>query len=143
MSKQKILIVQDDFLLAEGLRIVVEDAGYEVVGMARDTAGAHRLATEHGPVLAIVDMMLEVDVDGIATATALKRIHGLKILITSGFPDWVMEREGIDDLACAVLRKPYSDEEILQAVARCLRDGGAQPEPVRERSRPRPDRHRG
>lgn len=127
MSKAKILIVQDDFVLAEGLRIVLDDAGYEVVGMARDTAGADRLVTEHGPALAIVDMMLEVDVDGIATATALKRTHGLKILITTGFPDSVIEREGIDDLACAILRKPYSDEEILQAVARCLHDGGAQP----------------
>lgn len=124
---QKILIVQDDFLLAEGLRTVIEEAGYQVVGMAKDTAAADRLATQHGPALAIVDMMLELDVDGIATATALKQKHGLKILITSGFPDSVMQREGVDDLACAILRKPYSDEEILQAVARCLNAGAQRP----------------
>jgi DNA-binding NarL/FixJ family response regulator len=126
MSKQKILIVQDDSLLAEGLRMVVEDAGYQVVGMAKDTAGADRMATEHGPELAIVDMMLELDVDGIATATALNQKHDLKILVTTGFPDSVMEREGVDKFACAILSKPYSDEEILQAVARCLDGGGAQ-----------------
>ena len=89
MTRHGILIVQDDALLAEGLRIVVEDAGYHVVGVARDTAGADRLALKHHPALAIVDMKLELDVDGIATATALKRAHGLEIMITTGFPDSV------------------------------------------------------
>jgi DNA-binding NarL/FixJ family response regulator len=121
------LIVQDDFLLAEGLRIVVEDAGYHVVGVARDTAGANRLALKHRPALAIVDMMLEIDVDGVATATALKRSHGLEILITTGFPDSVSQREGVDDLACAVVRKLYTDDDILQAVRRCLNGTHAQP----------------
>jgi two-component system, response regulator PdtaR len=127
MTLQRILIVQNDFLLAEGLRIVIVDAGYEVVGMARDTASADKLAAQHRPALAIVDMMLEVDVDGIATATFLKEKHGLEILITTGFPDAFVEREGVHDLACAVVRKPYSDEEILEAVARCLKPAPAQP----------------
>lgn len=125
--KQKILLVQDDFLLAEGLRLVLEGAGYEVVGMARDTAGAEQLAAQHRPVLAIIDMMLEVDVDGIATATVLKERYGLEVLVTTGFPDSFVEREGVDDLACAVVKKPYADKEILEAVARCLKAGPAQP----------------
>jgi DNA-binding NarL/FixJ family response regulator len=127
MTKQKILIVQNDFLLAEGLRIVIADAGYEVVGMARDTAGAEDFAKQHRPALAIIDMMLEVDVDGIATATYLKKKYGFAILITTGFPDSFVEREGVADLACAVVKKPYSDEDILQAVARCLNPAPAQP----------------
>jgi DNA-binding NarL/FixJ family response regulator len=127
MTLQRILIVQNDFLLAEGLRIVIADAGYEVVGLARDTASADKLAVQHRPVLAIVDMMLEVDVDGIATAKFLKEKHGLQILITTGFPDSFVEREGVHELACAVVKKPYSDEEILEAVARCLNPAPAQP----------------
>ena len=127
MTKQKILIVQDDSLQAEGLRIVVEGGGYEVVGLARDTASADRLATQHRPALAIVDLMLEIDVDGIATATALKRKHGLEILMTTGFPDSVVEREGVKDFACAVVRKPYTDDEILDALARCLAPAPALP----------------
>ena len=126
MALQKILIVQDDFLLAEGLRVVLVDSGYEVVGMARDTLGADKLAAQHRPALAIVDMMLEVDVDGLATATFLKDKHGLEILITTGFPDSFVEREGVHELACAVVRKPYLDEEILEAVARCLNRAPAQ-----------------
>jgi DNA-binding response OmpR family regulator len=126
MAKQKILIVQDDPLLAGALQSLLQDAGYEVVGAARGTAGADQLATQHRPVLAIVDMMLEVDVDGIATATYLKQNHGLEILITTGFPDSVVQREGVPGFACAIVKKPYTDEEILQAVKRCLPGAGAQ-----------------
>jgi hypothetical protein len=70
-------------------------------------------------------MMLEIDVDGIATANYLKQKHGLEILITTGFPDSVVQREGVPHLACAILRKPYTEEEVLEAVKRCLNGAGA------------------
>ena len=44
-----------------------------MAGVASRTAGADRLAEQHHPDLAIVDMMLEIDVDGIPTATVLAR----------------------------------------------------------------------
>jgi CheY-like chemotaxis protein len=116
----RILIVQDDFLAAERLRLLLEKAGYVVAGVASRTAGADRLAEQHHPDLAIVDMMLEVDIDGVATATALVQAHGMKILITTGFPDSVIQAERVPEIACAIVKKPYSDEEVLDAVARCL-----------------------
>lgn len=119
----KILIVQHDFLAAERLRLLLGQAGYEIVGVAARTHGAAELAARHHPDLAIVDMMLEVDVDGIRTATELARRHPMKILITTGFPDSVIEAEGVPDLACAIVRKPYTDDELLAGVARCLAQG--------------------
>jgi DNA-binding response OmpR family regulator len=120
MAPATILIVQDDFLSAERLRVLLTDAGYLVAGVAGRTAGASTLAEQHHPDLAIVDMMLELDVDGIHTATALAQAYGMKILITTGFPDSIVQAEGVPDLACAILKKPYSDDEVLAAVAQCL-----------------------
>lgn len=120
MAAGKILIVQDDFLAAERLRILLEQAGYLVVGVASRTVGADELAERHRPDLAIVDMMLEVDVDGVHTATALAQRHHVKILITTGFPDSTIEAAGVPQIACAILKKPYSDQDVLDAVARCL-----------------------
>jgi DNA-binding response OmpR family regulator len=120
VSNREILIVQDDFVEAEGLRLVLEQAGYQVVGIAGRTAEAIRLAQRFRPQLAIVDMMLELDVDGIRTATALARQQPLKVLITTGFPDAVIKGEDLSGLACAIVRKPYTEEEILAAVGRCL-----------------------
>jgi DNA-binding response OmpR family regulator len=120
MNPAAILIVQDDFLAAERLRLLLVEAGHNVVGVAGRTSGALDLARRHHPDLAIVDMMLEVDVDGVHTATELARRENVKILVTTGFPDAVIQGEGVPDLACAIVKKPYTDAEILAAVARCL-----------------------
>jgi ActR/RegA family two-component response regulator len=120
MAQDGILIVQDDFIEAERLRLMLGHAGYNVVGVAGRTDGAMRLAAQHPAALAIVDMMLEIDIDGIHTATALARRHGLKILITTGFPDAIIQAEGVPELACAIVKKPYTDGDILTAVAKCL-----------------------
>ena len=120
MKAAAILIVQDDFLAAERLRLLLVKVGHNVVGVAGRTDGAAELAQRHHPDLAIIDMMLEVNVDGIQTATELARRFGVKILITTGFPDSVVQAEGVPDLACAIVKKPYTDDEILAAVARCV-----------------------
>lgn len=120
MTAAAILIVQDDFLAAERLRLLLAQAGHEIVGVAGRTRGAAELAERHRPDLAIVDMMLEIDVDGVRTATELARRYGMKILITTGFPDTVIQAENVPDLACAIVKKPYTDDEMLAAVAKCL-----------------------
>lgn len=120
MKPVAILIVQHDFLAAERLRLLLGEAGYRIVGVAGETRGAAALADEHHPDLAIIDMMLEMDVDGVRTATELARRYDMKILITTGFPDSIIQAEGVADLACAVVRKPYTDDELLAGLARCL-----------------------
>lgn len=120
MKPTAILIVQDDFLAAERLRLLLVQGGYDVVGVAGRTSGAVDLAKQHRPDLAIVDMMLELDVDGIHTGTELARRFNMRILITTGFPDSVIQAEGVPALACAIVKKPYTDAEILAAIARCL-----------------------
>lgn len=120
MEPAAILVVQDDFLAAERLRLLLTRAGYNVVGVASRTSRAIELASENHPDLAIVDMMLEVDVDGIHTATELARRHDIKIVVTTGFPDSVIQAEGVPDLACAIVKKPYTDDEVLAAVTGCL-----------------------
>ena len=127
MNPAAILIVQDDFLAAERLRLLLGKAGYTVVGVAGRTKGAIDLAKQHHPDLAIVDMMLEIDVDGIHTASELVRRHPVKILVTTGFPDSVIQAEGVPALACAIIKKPYTDDEILAGVAQCLAQGSATP----------------
>jgi DNA-binding response OmpR family regulator len=125
MRLAAILIVQDDFLAAERLRLLLVQAGHTVVGVAARTRGAIDLAGQHRPHLAIVDMMLEIDVDGIHTATELVRRHQVKIIVTTGFPDAVIQAEGVPALACAIVKKPYTDDEILAGVAHCLAQGPA------------------
>ncbi len=143
MPPPEILLVQADFLGAERLRLLLERSGYRVAGVAGRTDEAVRLVKRHQPRLAIVDLMLEIDVDGIRTATVLARRFALKILITTGFPDFVTESVGAAKLACAIVKKPYTDDELLAAVARCLSDSSATPRTGGRRPMARPPPGRG
>ena len=128
MACAKILVVEDDFLGAERARLLLEAAGYEVVGTAPRTVEALELAARDAPDLAIVDMKLELDVDGFHTADELARRHRLKILITTGFPDQVVGHRAPHATGYPVVRKPYSERELLDAVARCLAANAPDPD---------------
>lgn len=128
MGRQaQILIVEDDFLVAERMRQVLNEAGYAVTGVTRRTATARDIVERGNIDLVIVGMMLEVDVDGVRTATALHSLYGVRILITTGFPDHFVRQQMQDTAACDILRKPFSDRELLTAVEACCAKPAAPP----------------
>lgn len=124
MAQERILIVEDNFLIAEGIRRTLTAAGYEVVGMAGQTESAEELAREQAVDLAIVSLKLEADMDGVRTATYLQCKHDMKILITTGFNDSVIDQSVGNATAWPCLRKPFSDIELLTAVSACLAESG-------------------
>lgn len=118
----RILIVEDDFLIADATRRVLEAAGHEIVGEAPDVERARALAAAGAPFdLAIVDMKLADEGDGVALAQELARAHGCGIVIATAYADWVVERSGPPGLFCEIVRKPYSPDALLAAVGKCLR----------------------
>jgi response regulator NasT len=120
MRKGRILIVEDNFFIAEGIRNTLAEAGYEVIGMAGDTESAEQLAIQQGADLAIVSMKLEVDVDGVRTASYLQSQFGMGILITTGFNEAVVHQWVGNPTSWPFLRKPFSETELLTSVSACL-----------------------
>jgi DNA-binding response OmpR family regulator len=127
MCRGRILIVEDDFLIAERIRQILVQGGYDVVGMAGRTKHAEELAEEQGADLAIVNLKLEADVDGVRTATHLQRKHGMKILITTGFCDSSVHNWLGNPMTWPCLHKPFSEGELLTAVSACLAEAGPSP----------------
>ena len=116
----KILIVEDAFLIAAEMQRVLENAGHEVVGMAPLTAFALAIAERRPPDLAIVDLQLALDLDGVRTAALLAERHGCRILISTGFPQSMVDEARIHVKPAAVLQKPFTMEELVAAVDRAL-----------------------
>lgn len=73
MSKGTILIVEDQYVVAENLRAEVEAMGYEVVGLASSGQEALRLARFNKPDLVLMDIKLRGEMDGVDTAMVLRR----------------------------------------------------------------------
>jgi DNA-binding response OmpR family regulator len=125
-----LLIVEDQFLLAMGLRDELEDGGYQVLKLAARHQEALAFAREIKPDLALVNIDLADGDDGVALARDLK-VMGVPVLFISGQPDRARLEKAV---AVASLAKPYSAPEMLAAVNYLFRHEQG------EESRPRPSR---
>jgi two-component system, response regulator PdtaR len=110
----RILIVEDEPLIAASIEWELRDAGYEVVGPAADAVHAAALARAAQPDLALVDINLAGRGDGVALARALGR-QGIASIFVSG---QVLEAHENRDAALGLVAKPFAVEQIA-AVVRC------------------------
>src|SRR3546814_8268703 len=74
-----VLVVDDEYLIAESLRMQVEDMGMAVCGIAATAKGAVALAIKHRPQLVPMDMRLAGEGDGVDAALAIHEKVGSKV----------------------------------------------------------------
>jgi DNA-binding response OmpR family regulator len=83
----RLLIVEDDVLLASSLEELLSVSGFEVVGVAGSAATALSLAGERHPALALIDICLVGPVDGIELACKLREQYRMPAIFLSGLTD--------------------------------------------------------
>lgn len=71
MMKEKILIVEDEFIVANDLKIMLIKAGYQVIGIASSVVQARKLVQDKKPDWVLLDIMLKGDLTGIDLAWEL------------------------------------------------------------------------
>jgi DNA-binding NtrC family response regulator len=69
--KEKILIVEDEFIVANDLKIMLIKAGYQVTGIASSVVQARKLVQDKKPDWVLLDIMLKGDLTGIDLAWEL------------------------------------------------------------------------
>lgn len=116
MSRGVILIVEDEFVVAENLRTELESMDYEVAGLASSGREAMELARRDRPDLALMDIRLRGDMDGVETATHLRQEMDVPVLFLTAFAD-----EGLLERAKAVeplgyMVKPYQRKALRASI---------------------------
>lgn len=115
-----VLIVEDEFLIAEGLRLQVEDMGLAVCAVAATAEEAISLAQTHRPYLVLMDMRLRGPKDGVDAALAINETVGSKMIFVTGSREpATMERIQMDHPS-AVLFKPVSDRQLQATISGVL-----------------------
>lgn len=112
-----ILIVEDEMLVALEMENILEERGYEVVGIASDLEGA--LAYTHRKVdLALVDLNLRDGLTGPEIGRRLANEHRATVLFVTANPRLL--GDGIAGTV-GVLTKPTDESSLTSAVAFALR----------------------
>ena len=110
-ARERILIVEDEALVAFQIEDVLVGAGFEVVGISDTMASSMALADEGHPDLALCDIRLGAE-SGVAIAAMLKE-RGVPSLFVSGNCA-TAEGAGVG-LGC--LHKPFDQNRLLKAIA--------------------------
>jgi CheY-like chemotaxis protein len=113
MSKSRVLIVEDEYLVAADLEAALEDLGYTSVGIAQDLETALDLARS-GPDIALVDVHLRDGETGPLIARRLVEEFAVKVLFVTANPRMVVDT----DLpgAIGVIGKPCPHNLIAAAL---------------------------
>ena len=109
----KVLIAEDDLMIADMTEEMLVECGYEVCGIARTVAEAVALARLHKPDLALVDLRLGDDELGTEVAAQLVPRGKLGILYATGNISQVVLSLA-DGHAC--LSKPYRAADLLRSL---------------------------
>lgn len=107
------LVIEDEGLFARALCDSLADAGHEAVGPARTLDEALRLAKSHRPDLALVDIGLERQGDGVLLARMLHLTFGIRSIFVSGDRE---EAHRNSDLAVGYLDKPVDPDVVVRSL---------------------------
>ncbi|GAA3755526.1 response regulator transcription factor [Salinactinospora qingdaonensis] len=127
----RVLIAEDDVLLRQGLALLLETEGFEVVGAAHDATTFHKLLEERSPDVAVVDIRLPPDYndEGLrAAAQARQRFPGFPVLVLSAYVESGYATELISEAhGIGYLLKDRVGEvaEFIEALTRVARGGVA------------------
>jgi len=110
--KEKILIVEDEFIVANDLRMMLERAGYTVCGIAPSVAKAMELIAIKEPAWILLDIFLQGDKTGIDLAAYLKQV-GLPFIYISANTNQTILEAAKATLPYGFLVKPFREKDLM------------------------------
>jgi AmiR/NasT family two-component response regulator len=119
-DKAKILIIEDEVLVAMDMEKRLQGLGYNVVGTAHTGPSAVEKALETSPDLILMDIMLRGKMDGINAAKKIKEELDVPVVyLTAYSDDETLERAKRTE-PFGYLIKPYSEREIYTTIEMAL-----------------------
>jgi two-component system, response regulator PdtaR len=118
----RILVVEDDFLVAAEIENALSDAGFDVAGIAASADEAVELAQARRPALVVMDVRLAGERDGIHAAAEIFRELGIRCIFATAHHDRHLLERAKPAMPLGWLQKPYSMVSLVNAVRRALRE---------------------
>ncbi len=116
MSSKRILIVEDEFIIAQNLTQILVELGYVVSGHAFDAAEALEILQKGQTDLALLDINLGAGMDGIALAAEIRRDFALPFIFLTSHSDKQTIDRAKEVHPAGFLVKPFNRSEIFPGI---------------------------
>ena len=116
-DRKTVMIVEDDYMIAEFIRAVCEFSGVDVVAMADNAADAERQANELRPEYIMMDVRLRGDDDGVDASIAIhEKFPETKIVYVTGSNEPETLERIHSDAPYKILIKPVAIADLQGAM---------------------------
>ncbi len=118
-KKAKILIVEDESLVALEIKSALEKEGYRVCDVADEFAPAIECVKSCKPDMVLMDIYLNGEVSGIEACKIIKEIYKIPVVFLTAYSDSNTMNEALGCEPDGYLIKPFRRAELLAAVKMC------------------------
>jgi signal transduction histidine kinase len=112
MSEAKILIVEDEFLIAQGLARKLEKLGYQIIDIVASGGEAIQRTREFYPDLILMDIVIEGDCDGIETAAEIYKSYFIPVIYVTAYADEQILKRAQNTGSYGYILKPFNEREL-------------------------------
>lgn len=120
MGKGRILVVEDEAIVALDIQSRLARLGYDLAGHAASGAEAVSLAGASSPDLVLMDVLLPGGMDGIETARRLSEHHSVPVVYLTAMSDQATLERAKQTGPFGYLSKPFEDHELSLTIEMAL-----------------------
>ncbi len=117
---EKILIVEDEVLIANDVREALQGYGYEVAGVLISGEAAVEFVKKDKPDLILMDIMLEGKMNGIEAAMLIAEENTIPVIYLTAFSDVRTLRKASESNPYGYILKPFDERDLLSIIDKTL-----------------------
>ena len=133
MAKIKVLIVEDENIVAKDIQLSLKKLGYTVVGIEKSGEGAILKAQSATPDIIIMDIMLKGEVNGIEAAEKIKKEYNIPIIFLTAYADENTLSKAKISEPYAYIIKPFKEIDLHTSIEMALYKHSKELEVLKER----------
>lgn len=120
MGNRKVLVVEDESLIARALTKILNKFNYEIVGIVNDSDAALNLLQDTNPDIILMDIRIDGKLDGIQTAELIMANYDIPIVYMSSLDDQTTIDRAKETLPFGYVTKPFEEKDIKIALEMSL-----------------------
>jgi len=126
-TKTKILIVEDEMIIAANISLQLTELGYEVTGIIPRGEDALLNIEENKPDILLLDINLKGSLDGIETAKAMQKTHNIPVIYLTANVDDAHFNRAKETHPYGFISKPFKKLDLQRAIELTISQLQSQP----------------
>ena len=118
VASVRVLVIEDEAVIALDVADIVRNAGHEVVGIAATEKAAIDLAAKHSPHLVLADIQLRGSDSGISAVNQIMKSMSVPVIFVTGFPERLLTGKQVEP--AFVISKPFDPDLLRASIAQAL-----------------------